>query len=386
MKEVTLKVEKTAFGGEGLAHLPDGKACFIEGALPGETVSAEILSEKKNFVKARLKQILQASPDRVTPPCPYYNHCGGCQYQHVSYPTELKFKEDQVRELLSRQAGLDPKLVAPIRFSHKDYAYRNSVTLHAQKTMFGFIGKDNRSIIPVKNCLLADERLEPVFRFKLQKKKKADRVTFKLDEKGRIVSDLEETFFRIRLKDESFLVSSQGFFQNNLAVTELISDQISRWVEEEAPEEFFDLYAGVGVFSFLSAKNVPKIVCVEESPQSVQALRMNRDERKRTSVEILEGKTERLFPKRLERDPKMKKVILMDLPRQGLDAGRARFLAQRAESSTLIYLSCDPATLARDLKTILGGGRAKVTQVIPFDMFPRTAHVEVLVRIDGLIG
>ena len=386
MKEVTLKVEKTAFGGEGLAHLPDGKTCFIEGALPGETVSTWIISDKKNFVKARLKQVIEASPDRVTAPCPYYDHCGGCQYQHAAYSAELKFKEEQVRELLSRQASIDPGLVAPIRFAQRDYGYRNSVTLHAQKTTFGFIGKDNRSVIPVKNCLLADERLRPVFGFKLQKKKKADRVTFKLDEKGKIASDLEETFFRIRLKDESFLVSSQGFFQNNLAVTELVADQIALWVEEMAPKVFFDLYAGVGVFSFLSAKRVPKVVCIEESPQSVQALKMNRDERKRISTEILEGRVERIFPEYFQKSTASRTLILMDPPRQGLDADFARFLAEKSGNFSMIYLSCDPATLARDLKTILSGGRAKVVQIIPFDMFPRTAHVEVLVRIDGLIG
>jgi len=386
LKLIELTVEKTAFGGEGIAHLPGGKTCFVEGALPGETVSAEILSEKKNFVKARVRQILQISPDRVTPPCPYYGHCGGCQYQHVSYPTELKFKEDQVRELLSHQAGIDPGLIAPIRYSDRDYGYRNSVTLHAQKTMFGFIAKDNRSLIPIKNCLLADERLEPVFRSKPQKKKKADRVTFKLDEKGRIVSDLEETFFRIRLKEEPFLVSSKGFFQNNLAVTELIADQISGWIEEEAPEVFFDLYAGVGIFSFLSAKRVPNIVCVEENAQSIQALKMNRDERKRPSMEVLEGKVERIFPERFQKDARSKTLILMDPPRQGVDTGFARFLADRSDASSIIYLSCDPSTLARDLKTLLSGDRYRVAQIVPFDMFPRTAHVEVLVRIDGVIG
>lgn len=247
--------------------------------------------------------------------------------------------------------------------------------------MFGFIGKDNHSIIPVKNCLLTDERLEPVFRFKLQKKKKADRVTFKLDEEGKIVSDLEETFFRIRLKEEPFLVSSKGFFQNNLAATELIVDQISRWIEEEAPEVFFDLYSGVGIFSFLSAKRVPSIVCVEENAQSIQALKMNRDEKKRTSMEIVQGRVERIFPERFQKDVGPKTLILMDPPRQGLDAGFARYLAERCHASSMIYLSCDPAILARDLKTILSGGRYKVAEVAPFDMFPRTAHVEVLGRL-----
>jgi len=307
----------------------------------------------------------------------------------VSYPAELKFKESQVREILSRHAGTDPGLIRPIRWAAKEYGYRNSVTFHVKhsfkknslvkKVVTGFVGRDNQTLVPVQSCHLLDPRLAEIFSASGGKNKEG-RVTFKLSEEGRIIPDSEEIFFRIRLKGESLLVSSRGFFQNNLAVTELITDQVSKWVEEEAPEVFFDLYAGVGTFSFLSAKNIPRIVCIEESPAGFEALKMNRDERKLISMETLKGRVERDFPEYFRRSGQNKAVIFMDPPRQGIEAKLAHFIAQKSEAISVVYLSCDPVTLARDIKIISSYGRYKVVEVVPFDMFPRTAHVEVAAR------
>ncbi len=395
MKVVNLKIEKTAFGGEGIGFFEGGKACFVEGALPGETVSAKILSEKKNFAKAHLLKILKASSDRIQPPCPYYEACGGCQYQHVSYPAELKFKETQAREILSRQAGIDASLIRPIESAGSEYGYRNSVTLHVsysskkhsleKKTVTGFIGRDNRTLVPIQNCLLADPRLSPIFSATMRGgQKKSDRVTFKLSEKGDIISDQEEIFFKVHLKGVSLLVNSKGFFQNNLAITELIADRISRWVREESPEEFFDLYAGAGTFTFLSAGEVPRVVCIEESPESIKALKMNRDEKHRESLEVIQGKVEMAFPEIFKESFKKNKMIFMDPPRQGIAQSLARFIARDCEASSVIYLSCDPTTLARDLKIILSGGKYKVLEAVPFDMFPKTSHIEVLVKLKSI--
>lgn len=384
---LNLTVEKVAFGGEGIGFI-DGKACFVEDALPGETVQVRVLSEKKNFIKARLVKVLKASTDRVEPPCRYYGVCGGCQYQHVSYPAELAFKEEQVRGILGRQAGVDPSRVSAIRSAGREYGYRNGVTLQVQFTakkrfskaepVAGFIGRDNQALVPVKSCLIADPRLAEVFHLKTRLEKNTERLSFKLTDQGEVVSDLEERFFRVRLKNETLLTSSRSFFQNNLAVTELVIDEAARRVEKAKPDEFFDLYAGGGTFSFLAAKRVPEIVCVEESPASLAALKMNRDEKRPTSMEIIAGRVERVFPKRFERSAATKSMIFMDPPRQGLDPALSRFLATCGAFS-ILYLSCDPATLARDLKVILEGGRYRVVEAIPFDMFPRTAHVEVLV-------
>jgi 23S rRNA (uracil1939-C5)-methyltransferase len=174
------------------------------------------------------------------------------------------------------------------------------------------------------------------------------------------------------------LVSSQAFFQNNWEVTELISKKIAEVVAGLRPQIFFDLYAGVGTFTFLCATAVPKIVCVEENPHAVAALRMNREEFNWPQVTIQEGRVERVFEK-LWRDAGVSDgLIFLDPPRQGLDQKLATFLAGSVNTKALIYVSCDPATLARDLKILLGTGNWKLGEIIPYDMFPRTKHVEAV--------
>ena len=149
-----LFVDKTVFGGDGLAHY-QGKVYFIEGALTGETVLARVVAEKKNFSRAEIIRILEPSKHRINPPCRYVAHCGGCQYQHVEYSQELRMKEAQLLEILKTVPGLDVEKISPIAFSEKEYGYRNSVTLHPiyskkkKSALLGFIGKDNVTMIPI---------------------------------------------------------------------------------------------------------------------------------------------------------------------------------------------------------------------------------------------
>ncbi|HTL71264.1 MAG TPA: TRAM domain-containing protein [Candidatus Eisenbacteria bacterium] len=385
-KNLEIEIQRLAFGGEGVGFV-EGKACFVEGALPGETVIAHILQDKKNFMKARAIKVLAPSASRVTPPCAWIETCGGCQYQHVSYAEELKLKEAQVREVMERSLGLPRDVFRSIRSDGREYRYRNSVTVHrTQKDdrrpqALGFVGRDNRTRVAVADCLLVDERLAPVFAARGPLKKGVERVSFKLSEKSEIVSDLEETFPRIRIGSQSLLASSRGFFQNNLGVTALLAAQVGEWVDETKPSSFFDLYAGVGTFSFLSAPSVASVFCVEESPESLQALRMNRAERSRHSLEIIEGRSEKAFPLVWDRRGEGRAMICLDPPRAGLERELAEFLGARTDASAIVYVSCDLATLVRDLKIILDAGRYVVAEAVPFDMFPRTRHIEIAVLL-----
>ena len=198
-----------------------GKACFIEGVLPGETVEIKILKEEKNFLKAKLLKVIHPSPDRIDPPCPYLARCGGCQYQHVSYQKELEFKQFQIREMFERNLKVSPDLIRPIKFSSKEYGYRNSVTLHGtpkdkKPQTLGFIGRDNRSKVAVKNCLLADPALFSVFTSKFRVRKGEEEITFRVSKDGEIFSSQNEQFLSIKVLDEIIKTSSRGFFQNNL--------------------------------------------------------------------------------------------------------------------------------------------------------------------------
>ena len=386
MKNFEVSIEKIAFGGDGVGSL-EGKTCFVEGALPGETVIAKLLQDKKNFIRAKAIKVLEPSPFRVTPPCPYLESCGGCQYQHAAYHEELRIKESQVREIMDRALGLGGA-VEPIQYVEKDYGYRNSVTLHRsakgdRPQPLGFIGRDNKTVVVVKNCLLADERLAPAFGTKFRLDKRTERVTFRLSEKGEIISGEADLFSRIRLGGASLLAHSRGFFQNNLAVTELLVKQIGEWVAGTHPDIFYDLYAGVGTFSLLSAKNVPRAVCVEEAKESLDALRMNATEKGRSSLQFIHGRAESVFPSLFPDEKGGSAMVCLDPPRRGIEPKLAEFLS-KADAGAVVYVSCDPATLARDLKIILKEGRYEAEKIVPFDMFPRTKHIEVAVLLKAI--
>jgi len=145
----------------------------------------------------------------------------------------------------------------------------------------------------------------------------------------------------------------------------------------QLPDYFFDLYAGVGTFSFLSAKKVPHVICIEESPASLQALRMNASEKSRGKMDIVEGSVEKAFPLEFGHERTGKTMLCLDPPRAGLDKSLAHFLARTGGIAAIAYVSCDPATLVRDLKILLADDRYDLKAVIPFDMFPRTKHIEV---------
>ncbi len=362
-----------------------GKTIFVDGALSGELVEADVLSEKKNYIDAKVSEVITASPDRMTPPCRYYGWCGGCQYQHMSYKEEKRIKSEQVREMLGSYV-VSPDQIEFIRSSEKEYGYRNSVTFHQteadrkKKPLVGFVGTDNETIIPVSECLLLDPGLSAVWTKSGRTVYKEKKLTFKLSENKEIVSDVEERFFRIKVAGISLITSSKGFFQNNLAVTELLVKTVSGWIEAVKPQLFLDLYSGMGLFSLLCAQDIPNVICVEENGPSLEALKMNVEEKRRAGVDILMGQVERIYTNLIKERSIAGATILMDPPRQGLDKNFAMMLAH-SDAKQMIYISCDIPSLARDLTLMLSAGKFDVKRIVPFDMFPRTKHIEAAVLL-----
>ena len=381
--DIELRVEKLVFGGDGLGFV-DGKACFVEGALPDEKVLARILSDKPNFMKARLVRVLESSPHRIHPPCPYVERCGGCQYQHLPYSEELKWKENQVRESFAQVFKAEEISIFPIQCGAKEYGYRKSITIHRtteknnKPQRLGFIGHDNHSKVLIDYCMLADERLREVFTAEHKLNRREEKRAFKLDEKGRIFTSDEEKLYRVSVGGRSLWTSSLGFFQNNLEVTELIAKKLREYLGILKPTRFLDLYAGVGTFPLLAAHGVPEVHCFEDNPYSTGCLRRNVKELELPLAGVFAGKVEKTFPRFILQHLKPETLIFMDPPRQGIASSLADFLAKEDAGENIFYLACDLQILLRDLRQILASGRYKIREVIPFDMFPRTKHIEVL--------
>lgn len=384
--DLELKIEKLVFGGDGLGFV-EGKACFVERTLPGEKVIARILSDKPNFMKAKLIRVLEPSPQRIHPPCPYIERCGGCQYQHLPYPEELRWKELQVRESFAQTFKGETIPILPIRSGSREYGYRNSITIHRtteknhKPQRLGFIGHDNYSKVMIDYCMLADEKLREIFTAEHKLARSEEKRGFKLDEKGRIFTSDEERLYHIAVGDRSLWASSMGFFQNNLEVTEMIAAKLAEYVAKLKPTRFLDLYAGVGTFPLLAAREVPEVHCFEDSPYSIGCLRRNIRELEMPLVGVFSGKVEKTFPRFILQKPKPGTMVFMDPPRTGIASSLTEFLAKEDVGENIFYLACDLQILLRDLRHILSTGRYKIREVVPFDMFPRTKHIEVLTHL-----
>ncbi len=387
--DIELTIDKLVFGGDGLGFV-NGKACFVEGALPQEKILARLLVDKANYSKAKLIRVLVPAPERVKPPCPYIERCGGCQYQHLPYAEELRWKQNQVRESFDQVLKLDTVLIESVRTSPKEYGYRNSISLHrtspgsGKPQRMGFIGRDNHSKVLIDHCLLAGESLKSVFTALHTLKRSEEKRTFKLDEKDRILTSEEEKLYRVNVGGVSLWTSSLGFFQNNLAVTGLIGAQLEEWVRAIKPGRFLDLYAGVGTFPILAAREVPEIYCFEENPYSTGCIRRNFKETGMPLTGVLTGKVEKTFPRFLLANPKPETLIFLDPPRQGIASSLANFLAKEPDAAHIIFLACDLQILLRDLRMILAASRYRIRSVVPFDMFPRTKHIELLVWLQRI--
>lgn len=380
---VELVIEKIVYGGSGLAR-HEGRVVFVPGVAAGERVKAEIVRDKKNFLEAELIEVIEKSPERVAEPCEYIARCGGCQYQHLSYREELKWKDAQVRELLTRHGGVDDARIRPITASPAEYGYRSSVTLHRSRPgtepqRLGFISRDKATPILINRCLLTEEKLERVFRWEEKLGRDEDRRTYRVAADGSCVSSKAELHYRVQVAGQEIVAASQGFFQNNLAVTEFMVKQAAVWLKELKPTHVADLYSGVGLFGFLSVPPKLSVTFIEDNPASVQALRMNAAERPDRRPRVHEGRVEKVFNRALTDAKPAIDALVIDPPRSGMTRDLCQRIADAKGIKGIVYVSCDPATLARDLKILTDGARRRVEAVVPFDMFPRTQHIETMV-------
>ncbi len=390
---IQIKIEKLAYGGNGIGRI-DGKICFVENALPGETVEIEIVNDKKNFIEARAVKIETPSPARETPPCSYYGKCGGCQYQHMSYAEELRWKEIQIREHLQKQMPLDEKVFLPIVANDSPYGYRNHITLHRAQNGWGFVDEDNESTVAIQKCLLAaqeinqwistdqrpqteDQGLDSRLHGNDRRKASHDRITVRLGAGDKVTTSAEDIFFNIPMGPIRLRTHSRCFFQNNLPMTVKIGEKLRAIYEATQPEHFWDLYSGVGTFTALVNPRKSQVLCVESHPQGIDALEMNL-KNLGLAAEIAPEPVEDCLADILL-EPRMGPVIaLIDPPRQGLEPRALNALLAGPAPDTLAYLSCHMGALTRDLKALSSGGY-RIESVQAFDMFPRTKHIETLV-------
>ncbi|HKV94185.1 MAG TPA: 23S rRNA (uracil(1939)-C(5))-methyltransferase RlmD [Candidatus Angelobacter sp.] len=421
---MNLTIEKLVYGGDGLARLPEGKTVFLPFVLPAEEVSATIVQEKSSFSRAAVDQVLKPSPYRVQPPCPYFGSCGGCHYQHSGYTAQLENKRAILKETLLRNGKLEWKGEV-ITHSGESWNYRNRSRMKVSsgpEFAVGYHRLGSHDLLPVKECPISSKLINRVLGH-----------VWELGEAGKVPAGITEIEFfadhadakmvlevhfkpgspemhdfaaalqakaaeikgiaffaenadgepgseppkytvgdpvlEYQVGEKSFRVSAGSFFQVNRY---LVRDLVQTVVGDFHGRIALDLYAGVGLFAAHLAKRFDQVFAVESAPVSFTDMQANAIK----NVVPVRSTAEGFLPRCINMQPEL---VVVDPPRAGLGAKSTQLLAA-LRVKRIIYVSCDPATLARDVRTLLETGY-HVEEVHMVDLFPQTFHIESVVRL-----
>jgi 23S rRNA (uracil1939-C5)-methyltransferase len=434
---ITLFVENYGTGSEGVCRF-DGMAVFVPRSLPGETISAQIVKVDKRFAFARLIDVLKKSPHRVEPPCPYYARCGGCSCQHMEYEESLRFKWEKVLGCLSHIGGLDIS-VPPVIPMLNPWHYRNKTALPAGGSctdpVIGFYAPRSHRLIAVDRCMIAkpesdevakavktwmrkcmippynEETHQGLVRHVMTRISRSGKTMAVIVANGNTVPREDELIYELlaavpglnsvcisdnstrgniilgpgyrtiwgedRLPDNlfsfEFLLSPLSFFQVNPIQTEKLYNTAMEYASLLNNENVLDVYCGAGTISLLLAGNAAKVIGIDIVPDAIADARENAVRNGISNVDFIQGAAEEVV-QRLIDNGFQPDVIVLDPPRKGADAKVISAIA-KAHPSRIVYISCDPATQARDAK-ILSDLGYHATKCQSFDMFCWTDSVE----------
>lgn len=399
---VELDTERLTYGGDAIAR-HEGLAVFIPLAAPGERLRVRITERKKNFARGVIEEVLEPSPERREPPCVYFGSCGGCQLQHLSYPAQLAAKAASVGEALKRIGKIDwPGDIEIISASEFGYRTRAQVKMErfvnpytGSETRVGFNRAGSHSVIDVESCPILTPELNAALAALRSHVNELDRGETGMPGSGPgevelaagdgevgsapLISEAPAKTVTRRIGGETYRFSPSTFFQvNRFLLEELVNEAVG----EESGKLALDLYAGVGLFTLRLARSFERVIGVESDPQASSFALLNISENKVSNVafhnqraeEWLRGFAAKISRKGLGRPD----LAVLDPPR----AGAAEVMAHLIESGPerVSYVSCDPSTLARDLRRLLDAGY-EVKSVKAFDLFPQTYHVETVARL-----
>ena len=400
-KIVEVDISSIANGGNGVGRY-DGMACFVPGTISGEKVRVQIKIVKKKYLTAKLIEVLVASPNRIKPVCPLAlspetfgeNCCPGCQYQHLSYEEEIKIKTQQFKDLLERFAKIEPDDILKKTIPSPDpLHYRNKITLHKDKanTKLGYYSANNMGILSISNCPLACEEINKklqTFDLSAPLSDDSNSIIFRHTKKDGAFTYTEKSSNDTLIEEETpigaFKVPIKSFFQINISARDLLLKKVKTLLKENPTQYLFDLYTGAGLFAIAASKlGVPKVYASDIDRKAVQIAKMNANihncDIKFLALPAISAAKSILCT--LQQD---KTTVIVDPPRTGLDKQIINYLL-KLKPSNIIYISCGPDTLCRDLHILTEKVyELKETQIV--DMFPRTAHFETVSLLQNKIN
>ena len=389
--DVMIKIESLDHNGRGIAKL-NNKVVFVNNALPGEIVEIRIISEKKNYIEAEVIKYIEKSKDRIDSICPYYSECGGCDILHMNYKDQLKFKQEKIENIINKYLNTNIK-INPIVKCDNEFNYRNKVTFHVNKKI-GFFKNKTNDIVKIENCPLVDKKInDSISHLNKLDLNNIDQITCRIgmDKLMIIISSKKEIEIKpiqdiadsIYINDElvygekniyntigeyKYIISPNSFFQINNNTCKKLYDKIKE--ETKNSKNVLDLYCGTGSIGIYISEN-KNVLGIEINESAIENANTNKVINKLENISFICGDSGKKSTN-LSFNPD---TIIVDPPRSGLDSTTIKNLVSM-NPNKIIYVSCDPMTLVRDLNEL--SNYYNINEITPFDMFPQTKHVESL--------
>lgn len=446
---IMLTIDGINHNGQGVGRV-DGFAVFVPYAIPGEKVEVRIVDVRQSFARGEVLKHITPSPNRITPPCPVFYRCGGCQIQHIEYPYQLALKRQTVKDNLERIGKIFDVPIHPTIGMKDPWEYRNKAQFpfgwDKGKITAGFFAQGTHEIIDIPHCpiqhpindyimqvvrKLAEQYRIPIYNEKNGKgllRHLVTRVAVSTGEamcvfviNGRELPYAEKIITKIRefvpqvasiilntntrltnvilgeentvlwgketitdyLGDTHFEISARSFYQVNPIQTKVLYQKALEYANLTGQETVYDLYCGIGTISLFLARKAKKVVGIEIVPEAVEDAKANAARNGLDNVEFIRGKAEEVVPALYQKGERAD-IVVVDPPRKGCDEALLSTMVEMAPKR-VVYVSCNPSTLARDLGYLSQHGY-RVEEVQPVDMFPQTAHVETVVKLERIIG
>ena len=390
-----VKIDRLDHQGRGIAKV-NNITTFIPNALVDEIVDINIIETKKNYNIGKVNKYIEISKDRIEPICKYFNLCGGCDLMHMSYENQLLFKENKIKNIIERYTNIDVNKVKKILYSNNLY-YRNKVVFKVDKNI-GFYDKKSYNIVPIDNCLISSNKINQILNIlntcnldnikqimirtneadslvviytdiisdEIINKLKDNCSIVKYNKKYEVVSG--KGYIIDKIGDYKFVISPDSFYQVNKNTVKILYDKVLEYLNPSKEESILDLYSGTGTIGIYVSKYVKNVLSIEINESANKDALKNKDLNNVDNIEFICDDVANEIDKIKHVDS-----IIVDPPRSGLDNKTIEYL-KKINSKKIVYVSCDPMTLARDLEKL--SEVYSIVEITPVDMFPNTSHVE----------
>lgn len=406
--ELIVTIDNFDHQGRGIARV-NGMTVFVEGALPKEQVKIKIVKVKKKIAEATVIELLKKSEHRVKPMCPYYGICGGCDLMHFDFEEQNIYKENKIKEMMIRYGDVEIEKIKPLIRNEHPFYYRNKVTFQV-KEKIGFYQKKSYDIISIDSCMIADSKINEIL--KVLKKIPLENITQIVVRTSKYTKDamvviyasgnvekeaIKETLKSYvtslilhngkekvlygnpviyeKLKDKIFAISPTSFFQVNTDNAIKLYEKTLEYASLTGRETVIDLYCGTGTIGIFVSDSAKEVLGIEINSEAVQNANTNKEMNHAYNVNFLNGDVS----KKIQEVELKSDVVIVDPPRAGLDKHTIEILL-KMNPKRIVYVSCDPMTLARDLKLLQE--YYHVEELTPVDMFSETYHVECVVKLE----